>query len=146
MNQAHLYLDTSAVAKLLIREEPDADFAARLIARFDAIQTSLLTYPETMSALTRARRDRRLSDQGLQDALDRFGTLWPRFEIVHFSERIAFDAAGFILDFPLSGADAVQIASALSIPQEPTLTFASWDRRQAEAARRLGLSIQPTVD
>ncbi|MDE2744530.1 MAG: type II toxin-antitoxin system VapC family toxin [Chloroflexota bacterium] len=146
MNEAHLYLDTSAVAKLLIREERDADVAAELVARSDVIQTSLLTYPETMSALTRARRDRRLSDQGLQDALDRFGMLWPRFEVVQFSERIAFDAAAFILEFPLSGADAVQIASALSIPQDLTLTLATWDRRQADAARSIGLTVQPAID
>lgn len=146
MNADNLYIDTSALAKLLIRKEPGADVAAEIMARFEIIHTSLLTYPETMSALTRSRRDGRLSPDELHDAVARLGTLWPRFKIIPFGERIAYEAAGYILRFPLSGADAVQIASARAIEQYPETTFATWDRRQAEAAYALGFTVEPPIN
>ena len=146
MSGHRIYLDTSAVAKLLIREEPGAELAAELVAGADELHTSLLTYPETISALAGARRDRRLSADGLDSALARFETLWPRFEVVQFSARIAGDAAEYILRFPLSGADAVQIASTLETNADNPLTFVTWDRRQAEAAQSLGLLVQPSID
>ncbi len=146
MSGHRIYLDTSAVAKLLIREEPGAELAAELVAGADELHTSLLTYPETISALAGARRDRRLSADGLDSALARLETLWPRFEVVQFSARIAGDAAEYILRFPLSGADAVQIASTLETNADNPLTFVTWDRRQAEAAQSLGLLVQPSID
>lgn len=137
MSEGRIYLDSSAVSKLLIKEEPDAELAAGLLDRYEEAHTSLLTYLETMSALTRAQRDRRLTSDELQDAVARLAELWTRFHVVFFSEQIAVDAANYILRFPLSGADAVQVASGLTIREDGNVAFVTWDRRQARAANAL---------
>lgn len=146
MAAAEFYFDCSALVKLILSEEEGAPFARELARESSALYTSWLTFPETLSALAGARRDGRLSDTGLQGSLQLFQIIWTEFQLIDFTEEIAERAGDLALSYPLSGADAVQIASALAIVDDASLTFATWDRRQADAAYALGLTVQPAVD
>ena len=146
MADNNVYFDCSALVKLILSEEEGAPLARELADESSALYTSWLTYPETLSALSGARRDSRLSESGLQLALELFEIIWPEFQLIDFTEKIAERAGDLSIAHPLSGADAVQIASALSATDDVQLTFVTWDRRQAIAAVALGLSIQPTID
>ena len=64
--------------------------------------------------------------------------------MVEVDEVIALEAGGLAQDFPLRGAEGIQLASAQSISQgaEPVV-FACWDRRLWGAARELGFEVVP---
>ena len=139
----HAYFDTSGVVKLVLKEEEGADLAASLWEEAGTVYTSWLTYPETRSALARTHRDGELADSELEDACVLFDALWPRFNLVDLNPAVARRAGELVSQYPLSGADAVHIASALAVRIGAVMTFASWDNRQIEAAEALGLLVQP---
>ncbi len=141
-----VFFDTSALVKLILSEEEGAPFARQLAEESSVLYTSWLTYPETLSALAGARRDNRVSESGLRLALQLFRIIWPEFQLIDFTEDIAERAGELAMAHPLSGADAVQIASAMAAIDDVQLTFATWDRRQALAADALGLAVQPPID
>ena len=137
------YFDASALTKLAIRSEPHSPLAIALWERIPVIYTSWLSYPETRSAIERAFRGRELTRAELQRARARIDRLWPKVHAMDLSPDIARDAALLIERFPLSGADAVHIASAQASRVEQTMTFVTWDRRQSVAAAESGLNVQP---
>ncbi len=139
----HTYFDSSALTKLVLNEEEDADVAAAVRRRARTMYTSWLSYPEARSALARAHRSGRLTDAELQDAWDALDVLWRSFIPIEINPTIARLAGALVSRYPLSGADAIHLASALMLRIEEPMTFASWDNRQIEAAEALGLLIQP---
>ena len=141
-----VYSDASFIAKLLLKEEDGADLAGSIFDQADELFTSTLSYPETRSALSGNLRSGILTEGEFRDALVLFEQLWPKFEIVQMTEVIALRAGELVTQFSLSGADAVQLASALLTPYFRDLTFVTWDRRQAEAARALGFTVRPSID
>ena len=135
------YFDASALAKLAIRNEPDSELAIALWERTPSVYTSWLSYPEARSAIERAYRNQRLTHAELLRARARVDELWPTVNALDLSPDIARRAALVLERFPLSGADAVHLAAALSIRTNTSLAFVSWDTRQIEAAEALGLII-----
>ena len=77
----------------------------------------------------------------LLSARARVDELWPTVNALDLSPDIARRAALILERFPLSGADAVHLAAALSIRTNTSLAFVSWDTRQIEAAEALGLIV-----
>lgn len=138
----HVYFDSSGLAKLILTKEPGADVAEALRRNARAIYTSWLSYPEVRSAIARARRSERLTDDEVVEAYDKLDDLWQSFVLIEVSPRIARIAGVLASRYPLSGADAVQLASALMVRGNQLLAFASWDNRQLEAAEALKLLVQ----
>lgn len=141
-----VYCDASFIAKLLLNEEDGADLAESIFDQADELFTSTLSYPETRSALSGNLRSGMLNAGEFRDSLVLFEQLWPQFEVVQMTEVIALRAGDLVTQFSLSGADAVQLASALLTPYFRDLIFVTWDRRQAEAAHALGFSVLPPID
>ena len=139
MEVGEAYFDTSGLTKLILHDEEGADVAAALLEQATDVYTSWLAYPETRSALARAYRDGRLTETGLQGAWTQQDELWRNLNLVELSPDIARHAGDLLAQFPLSGADAVHIASALAVRNGAAITFASWDNRQTAAAEALGL-------
>lgn len=137
------YFDTSGLSKLILHDEEGADVAAALSEQATDVYTSWLAYPETRSALARAYRDGRLTETGLQEAWAQQDELWRNLNLIELSPDIARHAGDLLAQFPLSGADAVHIASALAVRNGAVITFASWDNRQTAAAEALGLLAPP---
>lgn len=138
----HVYFDSSGLAKLILTKEPGADVAEALRRNARAIYTSWLSYPEVRSAIARARRSERLTDDEVVEAYDKLDDLWQSFVLIEVSPRIARIAGVVASRYPLSGTDAVQLASALMVRGNQPLAFASWDNRQLEAAEALKLLVQ----
>lgn len=135
------YFDTSGLAKLILHDEEGADVAAALFEQATDVYTSWLAYPETRSAVAHAYRDGRLTETGLQEAWAHQDELWRNINLIDLSPGVARQAGDLIAQFPLSGADAVHIASALAVRAGSAITFASWDNRQVAAAEALGLLV-----
>jgi predicted nucleic acid-binding protein len=138
------YLDTSALVKLLVRDEDGSDFVRELIDALDIAVTSRISYPEARAALAAATRGGRLvaseherSKRDLQRAIS-------SLTIVELEPRVALAAGEAAERFALRAADAVHLASALVLTRGDTLVV-TWDRALASAASVAGLGVAPSI-
>jgi hypothetical protein len=135
------YFDTSALAKLILVEDGTTD-AFALWDATDRVLTSLLTYPEIRSAMSAALRDGRVARARYAEVRAELDAYWERLHAAELSEPLA-EVAGDLADlYGLSGADAVQVATALAMGG-PDVIFVTWDRKLADAAHDLGLIVSP---
>jgi hypothetical protein len=123
------YVDTSALLKLVAREDETAALEADLAAR-DGLLASRLAVLECRRAARRTANKRVLHT--VEQVLE-------AIYLVDLTPAILDRAA--LLDPPLlRSLDAIHLATALSI-DEPDLDVITYDRRLAEAARAHGLAV-----
>ena len=139
------YLDTSALVKLLLRDEDDRETARTLIAAMDASFTSRIAYPEARAALAAARRAGRLAPRAYPSALRDLDRAVGSFRIVELHPALARAAGDIAERFALRALDAVHLASALALGGSDTVVV-TWDRTLASAAVAAGLGIAPGPD
>jgi predicted nucleic acid-binding protein len=128
-----LYLDTSALVKLYVKEtfSEVVGKAARLA---ESCATSRIAYVEFHATL--ARREREGLDvaraQGIRDS---FETTWKDMLVVEVNRAIAVRAAGLARAHGLRGHDAVHLASAQGVNEvSPDMVFACFDDHLNHAA------------
>jgi len=120
-----LYLDASAITKLVV-EEPESAAVERLVAG-KALATSRVAVVEVTKAVARA-------DPGA----DPWGVL-SRLAFVELDADLA-RLAGAAGGPALRALDAVHVASALRLAPEIE-AFVTYDDRQADAARAAGFEV-----
>jgi predicted nucleic acid-binding protein len=137
------YLDTSAFVKLVIHED-GAEEARSWFAQAGPAITSVITYPEACSALSRRARRSDGRDARLDQWIAELDARWHRVVAVEATSR---PAGGLALKHGLRGMDAVQLGSAMRTRErlreqgaEAQLLFAAFDRRLLEAAEREGFA------
>jgi predicted nucleic acid-binding protein len=136
-----LCLDSSAVVKLLVQEH-GSELVAHLWDRADVVVASRLVVPEVAAALHAAHRSTRLDDDALTLAMTAWQSYLPALRLVELTPPLALRAAELTAGHALGGADAVHLASALTLqPGSPVL--AVWDARLHAAARAEGLRTVP---
>jgi len=136
------YFDSSALMKLVV-EEGGSDQARALWDASDARLSSRLTRPEVRAALAALHRNHQLSDEGLADAEGEWSDYRRRLRPIELTPVVADHAGDLAGVHSLRGADAVHLASALTIG--PEVVVAVWDRRLHTACRRSGLAVAPAV-
>lgn len=136
------YVDTSALVKLLLREEGGSELVRGILDASDVAVTSRVTYPEGRAALSAAMRAGRLvaheharSKRDLDRAL-------AALTIVELDPRVARAAGDVSERFALRAYDAVHLASALVVDEGDTVVV-TWDRALANAAGAAGLGVAP---
>lgn len=132
--------DTSAVVKILFDEQGSSESEGwwRLPGRF----VSALVYPEARSAVAAASRARRLTSSQALRAHEVLSEAWETAVVIGVDEPLA-DTAGYLATSTgLKGADAVHLATALSVLEEGDV-FVTWDRQLSRAAREHGLAVAP---
>lgn len=129
-----IYLDTSAAAKLVHPEAESAALGVFLTERIAVpLVSSALLYPELVRAVSRHR----------PDLAGRAVTLAQRVMIVPLANDIVISAA--TIGTPaLRTLDALHLATAATISSELT-AFVTYDKRLAEAAISIGLSVAAPV-
>lgn len=137
-----LYLDTSALVKLYVRETMSGK-TRTLIDRAEAVATSVVTYAETRATFARLLRNKSSSDRRHRERTAKLNRDWDRFLRIELSPalvRLSGETAEF---YGLRGFDAIQLASALWLrDQSPaTLSFLAFDQRLVEAAKQSGLPV-----
>lgn len=138
-----VYLDTSAIARFYL-PEAHRDEMKRFLAGASALTTHSFTQVEIASALAKAHRDHRISDEDLKTARDQFARDWPQFDRVMPDDATAFDAARLIERFVLRAMDALHVTAAERVRRAiapRAFAFLSFDGQQNEAARALGMTI-----
>lgn len=139
------YIDASALAKLLLRDEEDSEVARDLIAAMDASFTSRIAYPESRAALAAARRAGRLTASDHRMAVRDLDRAIASLRIVELHPAVARSAGDVAERFALRALDAVHLASALALGRSETVVV-TWDRTLASAAAAAGLGIAPAQD
>lgn len=127
-----LYLDTSALLKRYIKEAESEPFSRLTEADGEWI-TAQHTYVETRRNLSRL-----LSGAALKSMQRAFESDWLTMHIVQLDE-VTCKAAAEIAE--ITGArtlDALHLAAARRLG---ALTFVTYDLRQAQVARTLGMSV-----
>jgi hypothetical protein len=135
------FWDSSAFVKLLV-DEVGSDEAERVWNEAETAAACRLVVPEVGAALAAAARSGRLDAASHRRALREWSRLRDEAAMVELTNEVAIDAAALTTRYPLSGADAVHLASALSIAGTVPL-FVTWDRRLAAAALDAGFPVTP---
>lgn len=135
-----LYLDTSVMVKLYIRED-DSEKVAVAVADATMVSTSWLAYPEACAAFERRRRDRSVSPAALRAARQAFEVDWPSWIAVAIDAGLVRHSARLAEKHGLRAADAIHLASfehILATSEDDDVRFLCADERLSKAARTLG--------
>jgi predicted nucleic acid-binding protein len=137
------YLDTSALVRLVLRDEGDAEIVGRVVSATDLACTSRITYPEARAALAAARRAGRLTPRAHSAARRDIERAIASFRVVELHPNTARVAGDVAERFELRALEAVHLASALVLGRGDTIVV-TWDRTLAGAARSAGLGVAPS--
>lgn len=130
-----VYLDASALVKLVVRED-ESEALDEFLAADARLVASELVLAETPRATARASARRSPARRAAVRA--RTEALLAGLVLVEIDRRLLSSSAD-IDPPPLRTLDAIHVATALSIPELGV--FVTYDRRQAEAAQRAGLPV-----
>ena len=136
------YLDTSALVKIYVEETRSADVRENA-QQAVGLATSRIAYAEARAAFARKRRERGLSRVGHRSVVKDLDQDWDDYFIVDVSESVV-KAAGVLAEgHALRGADAIHLASAVTLSRQAgeSVTFLCFDGRLAAAAAKEGLRI-----
>ncbi len=136
------YFDTSALIKRYVRERGSARVMS-LLRRHDLLSSAIMPV-EVLSALSRRRRDRDLSEEDFATTVSRVQNERIRWELVEVGAAVLSQAEQILQGaVPMRALDAVHVAS-LTIFQAAAgirLPFVTADDRQRDAATLLGLEV-----
>jgi predicted nucleic acid-binding protein len=147
--QVIVYYDTSNLIKLYVHHEDSAAIdGAGVMA--DRAASAQFTYVEMRAALASARRDKRLARNGVTldgtayaAVIAAFDKDWSNFIRVRLSNRM-IEAAGVLAEkHALTGADAVQLTSAMELVKQTydEVRFSVADQRLRAAAINEGFEV-----
>lgn len=137
-----LYLDTSALVKLLV-DEPGSDLAREAFRNASLASASALGYVEAVSALTRSRNADRISAARFEASLDELKRIWSAIDIHAVTTEVIEDATQAVVDHELRAYDSLHLATALAVAKVEHVTFACWDHELRDAAQELGIPLLP---
>jgi len=137
-----LYLDTSALVKLYVREQGSAK-VRRSVEEADAVATSVVAYPEARAAFARLQRERPASGKRHRERVNQLDRDWQQFAVVELTQAVARSAGTLAEQHGLRGFDAIHLASALWLEAARVdgVVFDAFDRRLAAAAESAGLTV-----
>ena len=130
----NLYVDSSAVVKLYVRE-PESDEAAEVLRGQWA--SGRHTLFEVRRALAKA-----LDGPALRIARDRFANDWEQTAIVELDDGVCGSAAELAEATGIRSLEALHLAAAELLGRNER-SFVTFDHRLAAAARSLGWTVLP---
>jgi predicted nucleic acid-binding protein len=138
-----LYADTSALVKLLVREEGSDEMAQHTRAA-EAVATASIAYAELRAAFAAMARAGHLSASLLGRVKRDLAVRWALVSPMSTDDLIIADAGDLAERHALRGFDAIHLASLMRLgPPRPDLLFAVWDADLLAAARVEGYATIP---
>lgn len=130
----HLYLDASALMKLVVTERFSAELGALVTGR--SVISAELAVTEVMRATNRLIA----ATPGSADLLSsRLRSVLERVTFLGV-DRDIFELAGRLDDLHLGTLDAIHVAGAVAVGDDVEV-FVTYDRQQARAARLAGFEV-----
>lgn len=123
-----VYLDSSAIVKLLVRE-PESEALRRYLQRRQPLVSSGLARTEVMRAVLDKGEPARKAGRRVLAGLD----------LVRVDKRV-LDLAGRLLPFELRSLDAIHLATAQRLGADLG-ELCTYDGRMREAAEDLGIAV-----
>lgn len=142
-----LYLDTSALVKLYVRE-PFTGEMLQLVSSHERLAAHQILFVEFHATVARLGREARITDDQARRLKHDFLAVWPNFTQVGLTATLLERAAELAEGFALRGYDSLHLAAADLLRQashEP-LMFASFDRQLNRAARLLGMKCPDFIE
>ena len=124
-----VYLDASAAVKLVVSEPESSSVRTFLAGEVSRVSSRLLAV-ELIRAVIR----------GSPASLDQARSLLGVIEFIELDEEVAERAAG-LEPAALRSLDAIHLATALTLGEDLD-AFVTYDARQGDAARALGLTVE----
>jgi hypothetical protein len=110
-----VFLDTSALAKRYVQEPGSQELEDLFLTHVTEVVVSTLALPEFGAALARKVRDREITKKSAGHALKEFERDWEDlFSKIPLTEALAKSAVSLAIRYPLKGADAVHLATAVA--------------------------------
>ena len=137
------YFDSSSIVKWFF-DEPFMELAREVKDKATGAFTSLISFPEVMSAINRAGREGRCLKSDMELVRDEFVRIWPNFRWIKADERLIHQAGQLIFRHNLRGFDAMHISSALLLMEDGKgvdIFFSSFDKNLNRAALKEGFLI-----
>ena len=132
-------VDSSALAKRYVVEAGSNDVITACSQATD-ILVSVLVTPEVLSAFNRLQREKRITVQRYRALKRRLIGDLAQATLIGVTPSVIGKAVQCLERHPLRAADAVHVATALVSSADLFITF---DKRQREVARAMGLSVGP---
>jgi predicted nucleic acid-binding protein len=135
-----LYLDSSSLVKIYL-EEAESDLVREWVGAAEAVATSRVAYPETLSAFTRRKEEGDLDLDTLELLHESLDSDWASLVLLPLRERRAGTLA---VKHVLRGFDAVHLAAVSELREilgEDTVLFSSFDGRLVRAAQAEGIPV-----
>ncbi len=135
-----LYLDTSALVNLYVRERGSAQTRSHA-DKARALATSVVAYAEARSAFARLRRERPTASARHQERIAQLDRDWKRYLRVELTATVAQNAGEPADRHGLRGFDAIHLASALWLNSaySSDVRFLAYDRKLMASALAAGL-------
>ena len=134
------YFDSSSIVKWFF-DEPFTQLAGDIKDKAEIVVTSLIAFPEVLSAINRACKEGRCLKSEMELVRNEFLRIWPNFQWIKVNEELMQQAGELIFKYGLRGFDAVHLASGLLLKQQGRaidLFFSCFDHNLNRAARDEG--------
>ena len=141
------YFDSSSIVKWFF-DEQYSELTRSMKDETDIAFTSILSYPEVLSAFNRARREGRCKKSDMEIIRIEFQRIWNDFQWIKVNEKLINSTMELIFKHSLRGYDAVHLASALILKKESEISdlyFSCFDRTLNRAAKKEGLLIHKSI-
>jgi uncharacterized protein len=137
-----LYLDSSALVKLYVREQHSAD-VLELARSAQQWLCHEIGFVEVRAALAAAERGQRLATSDWRQVVSRFVADWRSVSRIQVDPSLVERAADLAEGFGLRGYDAVHLAAADRVKSfvAEGLEFACFDAKLNRAAKLLGFKL-----
>ncbi len=139
-----LYLDTSALVKLYVRETGSVR-VRNWLNKATAAATSVVASAEARATFARLHRSTLTNKRRHRERVARLNADWESFMRVELSPSVVRLAGETAETYELRGFDSIHLASALWLRDRTGIpyTFTAFDQRLHDGATRAGLSVLP---
>ena len=142
------YFDSSSIVKWFF-DEPFSDMARSMKEGTDKAFTSLISYPEVLSAFRRAWREGHCTKSDMEIVQGEFTRIWNDLLWIKPDQRLILNTRELIFKYELKGYDSIHLASSLLLMEQSDgmdVFFSCFDRALNRAAKEEGLKIHETCD